>query len=59
MEIAFWISVGLFIIAAIAVALMIRKHNRMFSEQEDPVPVDDTPAQYEYEFSERPFFETY
>ena len=59
MEIAFWISVCLFVVAAVAVALMVWKHNRMFGEQEDPVPVDDMPAQYDYEFSERPFIETY
>lgn len=46
METIFWISVGLFVIACIAVGHTVRKHNRMFKEDEDPVPAD-RPALYE------------
>jgi hypothetical protein len=46
MEILFWISVTLFVIALISVVSVVRKHNKMF-EGEDPVPYDDMPAQYE------------
>jgi len=58
MEIIFWISAGLVAIAATAVVLIVRKHNRMFNYTEDPVPCDDLPGHYEdYELSERPYFE--
>lgn len=58
METIFWISVGLFVIAAFAVGHTVRQHNKMFKENEDPVPIDDTPARYEeIEFSEQPFIE--
>lgn len=56
MEILFWISVALLIIAGFAVGYTVRKHNQMFGENEDPVPCDDSPGHYEdYEMSERPF----
>lgn len=59
MEVMFCLSVSLFLIAAISVVLIVRKHNKMF-EGEDPVPVDDMPGHYEdIEFSERPFIESY
>lgn len=55
MEIIFWSSVALFFIAAIAVAAMVAKHNRIFKD-EDPIPIDDLPGRYEdVEFCERPF----
>jgi hypothetical protein len=57
METIFWISVGLFVVTAVAVMLMIREHNQMFGE-EDPVPLDDTPGRYEdVEYCEQPFIE--
>lgn len=56
MEIIFWSSVALFIIAATAVAVMVAKHNRI-NKDEDPVP-DDLPARYEdVQYSEKPFIE--
>lgn len=60
METIFWISVTLFVIAAFAVVHTVRQHNRMFKENEDPVPIDDVPAQYEdIEYCEQPFVEYY
>jgi hypothetical protein len=57
METIFWISVGLFVIAMIMVGYTVRKHNKMFGD-EDPVPSDDGPGHYEdVEYSERPFIE--
>lgn len=57
METIFWIYVTLLAIAVVSVVAVIRKHNKMF-EDEDPVPIDDLPGQYEdYEVSERPFIE--
>lgn len=59
MEIIFWSSVALFIIAAVSVAVMVTKHNRI-TKDEDPVPIDDLHGIYEgIEYSERPYFETY
>jgi hypothetical protein len=56
MEVIFWISVTLFVIAAIAVGHTVRKHNRMFKDDEDPVPCDDMPGKYDdVDYSERPF----
>jgi len=58
MEIIFYSSIGLAAIAATAVVLIVRKHNRMFNDNEDPVPCDDLPGHYEdYELSERPYIE--
>lgn len=60
METIFWISVGLLAVAIVAVGHTVRQHNRMFKENEDPVPVDDMPAQYEdIEYCEQPFVEYY
>ena len=57
METIFWISVGLFVVAAVAVGLVVRKHNRMFGNN-DPVAFDDCPGHYEdYQVSERPYIE--
>lgn len=57
METIFWISVALLIIAGIAVGYTVRKHNRMFGN-EDPIPYDDGPCHYEeVEYAERPFIE--
>lgn len=47
METIFWISAGLLALAIISVAVTIRQHNRMFNNDEDPVPYDDMPAHYE------------
>lgn len=47
MEVLLCISIGLFIVAAIAVGHTVRKHNKMFKDGEDPVPCDSMPAQYE------------
>ncbi|HEX6427972.1 MAG TPA: hypothetical protein VF008_09815 [Niastella sp.] len=59
MEIIFWSSVALFIIAATAVAVMVTKHNRI-TKDEDPVPIDDMPARYEgIEYSEKPYYESF
>lgn len=56
MEVIFWSSVALYIIAAIVVAVMVAKHNRIFKD-EDPVP-DDIPARYdEVQNCERPYYE--
>lgn len=56
MEIIFWSSVALFVIAAIAVAVMVAKHNRIFKD-EDPVPFEP-PGRYEdVQHSERPYYE--
>lgn len=55
METIIWISVALLVVAAVAVCHTVRKHNRMFKDNEDPVPCDDFPARYED--SERPFIE--
>lgn len=55
METLLLISIGLFIIACIAVVHTVRKHNQMFGE-EDPVPFDDGPGRYdEVEYTERPY----
>lgn len=60
METIFWISVTLFVIAAFAVGHTVRQHNKMFNDNEDPVPFDDRPAQYEdIEYCEQPFVEYY
>lgn len=57
MQTIFWISVGLLVIAIIAVGHTVRKHNQMFGD-EDPVPFDDGPGHYEeVEYTERPFIE--
>lgn len=57
METIFWIAVVMFCVAAIMVAVVIRKHNKMFGDNEDPVPLDDMPGQYEdYELSEWPYY---
>lgn len=57
MEIIFWSSVTLFVIAAIAVAVMVTKHNRIVRD-EDPVSLDDLPGNYdEVQYCERPFIE--
>jgi hypothetical protein len=45
METIFWIAVAMFCVAAIMVAVVVRKHNKMFSDKEDPIP--DPPARYE------------
>jgi hypothetical protein len=56
MEIIFWSSVALFLIAAISVAAMVAKHNRI-DKDEDPVP-DDLPARYDdVQHCERPYYE--
>lgn len=56
METIFWISVGLLIIAGAAVIYTVRKHNKMFGDNEDPVPCDDAPGHYEdYEVCEKPY----
>lgn len=55
MQTIFWISVGLFVVAAASVGLVVRKHNRMFGN-EDPIPFNDMPCE-DYEVSERPFIE--
>ena len=56
MQTIFWISVGLLVVAIIAVGHTVRKHNQMFGD-EDPVP-DDSPGHYEeVEYAERPFIE--
>lgn len=47
METLLFISIGLFAIACIAVGYTVRKHNKMFAENEDPVPLEDMPARYE------------
>ena len=47
METIFWISVTLFVIAAFAVGHTVRQHNKMFKEDEDPVPFEDRPALFE------------
>lgn len=58
MEIIFWLSVGLLFLAIISVVAVVRKHNRMFNDNEDPIPCDELPGRYEeYEFSERPYIE--
>lgn len=41
METIFWIAVTMFCIAAIMVAVVVRKHNKMFKDNEDPVPHDE------------------
>lgn len=51
METLLYISIGLFAIACIAVGYTVRKHNKMFAENEDPVLIEDAPARYE-EFEE-------
>lgn len=57
METIFWISVGLLALAIISVAIVVRQHNRMFKDHEDPVPLDDMPGHYEdYEMAEMPFY---
>lgn len=58
MEIIFWSSVALFIIAVISVVIVVIKHNKMFEDGKDPVPYDDLPARYEdVQNCERPFYE--
>lgn len=58
METIFWISVGLLIIAGIAVGYTVRKHNKMFGDNEDPILSEDLPGHYEdYELVERPYIE--
>lgn len=47
METIFWISAGLLAVAIIAVGHTVRQHNKMFKENEDPVPIEDRPALYE------------
>lgn len=57
METIFWICAGLLAVAAIAVGYTVRKHNKMFGNNEDPVPYDDMPGHYEdYELSEWPYY---
>ncbi len=57
MEAILWICIGLFAIACCAVVHTVRQHNKMFNDNEDPVPYDDMPGHYDdYEFSERPFY---
>lgn len=58
METIFWISIGLVFIAAIAVGLTVRAHNKMFKDNEDPLSVEDIPGRYDdIEYCERPFME--
>lgn len=40
METIFWIAVAMFCIAAIMVAVVVRKHNKMFKAK-DPAPHDE------------------
>lgn len=57
METIFWITVALFLVAAVMVAVVVRRHNQMFKKDEDPVPCDDIPGHYEdYEMAEMPFY---
>lgn len=57
METIFWIAVAMVCVAALMVAIVVRKHNKMFNNNEDPVPFDDLPGRYEdYELSEWPYY---
>lgn len=47
METIFWICAGLLAVAILAVGHTVRQHNKMFNDDEDPVPYDDAPARYE------------
>jgi hypothetical protein len=56
MEIIFWSSVALFLIAAFAVAVMVAKHNRIFKD-EDPVPFEPPGRYDDIDYSEQPYYE--
>ena len=58
MEIILYSTAGLLLLAFIMVAAVVRKHNRMFNDSEDPIPFDDIPGHYDdYEVCERPYIE--
>jgi hypothetical protein len=56
MELIFWSSVTLFVIAAIAVAVMVAKHNRIFKD-EDPVHYEPPGRYDDVQYAEQPYCE--
>lgn len=63
MEIIFWIAFGLFIIAAIAVFVLVRKESKLYANKDIPnghLEPDDISTRYmDLLNSEQPFVEYY
>ena len=56
METLLLITIGLYLVALAAVLLIVRQHSKL-ERDNDPVPLDDIPGNYEdYELCERPFY---